>query len=44
MRNKEGNFLKNIEGDMVYQLKYFLKNLPKYKNLGRNGIRRQPLV
>jgi hypothetical protein len=41
MGNKEGNFLKNIAGDMVYQPKIFLKNLPKYENLGRNGIRRQ---
>jgi len=36
--------LKNIEGDMVYQPKYFLKNLPKYESLGQNGIRRKPLI
>jgi hypothetical protein len=29
---------------MVYQPKYFLKNLPKYENLGRNGIWRQPIT
>jgi hypothetical protein len=28
---------------MVYQPRYFLKNLPKYENLGRNGIWRQSL-